>query len=517
MTKYAYAYLRVSSEEQVTNFSLGNQQEYCVKEAERQGFELVEIYREEGVSAKTTNRPQLIKLLEDCRKNKEKISEVFIYKIDRISRDTFDFLAIKKRLAEYGIRIVSVTEPTEDNPAGEFLETMLAAAARLDNATKSQRTLDGMRKRVEAGYALGRPRVGYLSSSIDGKQVNIPDPEQFDLVKKAWVEMASGAHTLESIIPSMQKLGITIKIGNRRLPITRNQQTQRIFRDKYYAGYIVSKEFQIDKVGKHQAMISEDMYYRVQGIIDNRSYANGVKHTRQHEDFPLRGVLCGECGKPMTGSWSKGRSNTYAYYYCGQGGHKTPSIPKENFENEFLEFLQQIEPKRELVELFSAMVKEKWEGRYKSIASRKKDVETELGALYEVRKRLVDKNLKGIYSDEIFQEQLQVIEDEILVKKTLKSEASLENVDIDVIVNFMNNFLCNIHKAWIEGSLQQKKLLLGSIFPKNITYGNGGFRTAELGLPFNVIKGFGTPSTSSWVIDGTRTRNRQYHKLMLYH
>ena len=47
----------------------------------------------------------------------------------------------------------------------------------------------------------------------------------------------------------------------------------------------------------------------------------------------------------------------------------------------------------------------------------------------------------------MFQEQLQLIEDQILVKKTIKSEAKLQEIDIDILVNFMNSFLWNIDKA----------------------------------------------------------------------
>ena len=258
VTKQAYVYLRVSSEEQVTNFSLDNQKDYCLREAERQGYEIVQIYREEGVSAKTLNRPQLLRLLEDCRKDKNNISAIFIYKIDRISRDTYDFLAIKKRLSEYGIRIISVTEPTEENPTGEFLETLLAATAKLDNATKGLRTQDGLRKRMESGWANGRAPVGYLNTSTpDDKHIITSDPEQFDLVEKSWEEMAKGIYSLDSIATYMNKLGVVIKIGKRTIPITRRQQTQRIFRNKFYSGYIVNEKLGIDKIGNHIIFVAE--------------------------------------------------------------------------------------------------------------------------------------------------------------------------------------------------------------------------------------------------------------------
>ena len=49
----AILYLRVSTEEQVDNFSLSTQEEICRKEAMRQGMKIVKVFREEGKSAKT--------------------------------------------------------------------------------------------------------------------------------------------------------------------------------------------------------------------------------------------------------------------------------------------------------------------------------------------------------------------------------------------------------------------------------------------------------------------------------
>ena len=67
--KRAILYLRVSTEEQVDNFSLETQEEICRKEAEKRGFEIVEIFKEEGRSAKNIiGRPVIIVLLDSWGK-----------------------------------------------------------------------------------------------------------------------------------------------------------------------------------------------------------------------------------------------------------------------------------------------------------------------------------------------------------------------------------------------------------------------------------------------------------------
>lgn len=70
----AVVYLRVSTEEQVDNYSLDTQEDICKKEADRKALTVVKIFREEGRSAKTINgRPALIEMLEYCRKNKKRL------------------------------------------------------------------------------------------------------------------------------------------------------------------------------------------------------------------------------------------------------------------------------------------------------------------------------------------------------------------------------------------------------------------------------------------------------------
>jgi hypothetical protein len=51
-------------------------------------------------------------------------------------------------------------------------------------------------------------------------------------------------------------------------------------------------------------------------MLDGRVVVSGPRQ-RNRPDFPLRGfVRCEACGRPLTGSWSKGRNGRYAYYHC---------------------------------------------------------------------------------------------------------------------------------------------------------------------------------------------------------
>ena len=135
ITRGCYLYVRVSSEDQITNYSLDTQLDLIKKEAARRDYSIEHIYREEGKSATTIDgRPELLQMLEDCRKNKNKIQAVIVYRLDRLSRQTSDFLAIRKTLAQYGVSIISATEPTGSSPTEKFVETLLASVAELENS-----------------------------------------------------------------------------------------------------------------------------------------------------------------------------------------------------------------------------------------------------------------------------------------------------------------------------------------------------------------------------------------------
>ena len=65
---------------------------------------------------------------------------------------------------------------------------------------------------------------------------------------------------------------------------------------------------------------------------------------RNHPDFPLRGfVRCETCGRPLTGSWSKGRNGHYAYYHC-QRQCRAVNVTKAALEGAVVDELALLQP-----------------------------------------------------------------------------------------------------------------------------------------------------------------------------
>ncbi|MCP4200934.1 MAG: recombinase family protein [bacterium] len=111
----ALIYTRVSSEQQVKNFSLDTQMKRCRHYCETRGIAVAGTFVEEGESARTTERTELKKLLAYCREKKGRIDFVVVYAINRFARDAQQHLALRICL-HHGARNEGVVARTGFEP-----------------------------------------------------------------------------------------------------------------------------------------------------------------------------------------------------------------------------------------------------------------------------------------------------------------------------------------------------------------------------------------------------------------
>ncbi len=503
----AVIYLRVSTEEQVDNFSLDTQLEICTKEAERRGIQINKTFREEGKSAKTiTGRPVLIEMLEYCRKNKKSVDAVIVYRLDRISRQTADYLGIRKKLAECDITLISATEPTGDSPTEKLVETILAGFAQLDNDVRSERTKNGMRARFLSGLSTSRPPLGYISK--DGYATK--DPENWDSVRRGWELMASGKSTLKEVAEYLNTCGVRQVIKGKRYQIIM-QALSRMFKNKFYAGIITSEKYPEEVKGQHVPMITEEMFYRVQNIISGRYKCANLpivpRRLQNNPDFPLRRIVkCGKCGTPMTGGWSSGRKNKHAYYFCRKRCGE-PSIKAYEMDYSTVEHLRAISPTEQCLNAFLAMMRTTYYKRVSDLKSRKERAEVDLSRLYEMRQALIQKNLSGVYSDEVFKEQNKLIEEQVASVRMTKDDELVNKYNIQSVVEFMRAKFSDLGKTYQESNVTQIKVLLGSIFPSGMVWGYPGYSNQHISPLYQYISHFGDDNVSFGDPGGNRTRD----------
>ena len=483
--KRAVIYLRVSSEEQVENFSLNTQEEICRREAERRQFEVAEVFREEGKSAKTiTGRPTLIKLLEFCRKNRRAIDAVFVYRVDRLSRQTADYLAIRKKLAEYGVTLMSATEPTGNSPTEKLIETMLAGFAQMDNDVRSERSRNGLRARYLSGLCVAKPPLGYILK--DGYVIK--DDASFDKMKKAWNLVATGTKSMSEMAEIMNNWGLRKFIFGKEHKL-RAQTVDRFFRHKFYMGILTSEQYKEEVKGQHVPMITEEQFYKVQAIIDGRNRCGMTlgKRLKDNPDFPLRRTIkCGKCGGVLSGGWSKGRSKKYAYYIC-KNRCGAPSVKVQVLNDSLIEFLRSITPPKDKLEVFLMLLRRNFNQSLSSLMAKREKAELEITQQKLLRQALVEKNLMGIYSDDVYQEQNAKINNKIVDAELLLGKTIFDNYKIEDVERFMKEKFSDLGKTYLDSEPGERRVLLGSICPTGLAWRYSGLSNQQFSPQYQAI------------------------------
>src|SRR5438552_8576150 len=187
----AVIYVRVSTKEQTENLSLSTQLKACEEYCERQGFEILARFREEGESAKTADRTELQKLLQYCRLHKGRVQSVVVFNLTRFAREKYDHFALRAHLQSLGISLRSATEPIDDTSTGKLMEGVLAAFAQFDNDTRSDRTRAGMRAALELGRWTFLAPLGYMNARRAMGVSLLPDPQRAPLVRRAFQDFAA--------------------------------------------------------------------------------------------------------------------------------------------------------------------------------------------------------------------------------------------------------------------------------------------------------------------------------------
>lgn len=163
----AVGYIRVSKEEQTEGMSLGVQEERIRAYCTLKGFELVRIYRDEGVSASIplSERDDGAEML--SRIMSGGAGHVVGMKLDRMFRDVIDCLenvdawqdcGVSLHLLDMGGSAVDTT-----SAAGRFMLTVLAAAAEMERNRIRERTRDVLAAKKAKGERLGRTPHGFTT------------------------------------------------------------------------------------------------------------------------------------------------------------------------------------------------------------------------------------------------------------------------------------------------------------------------------------------------------------------
>ncbi len=184
-------YARYSSENQ-RDASIEDQLRLCRLHAERQGWTVVDSYRDRAISGASLLRPGIQELIQDAQRRRFEI--VLAEAMDRLSRDQEDIAGLFKRMQFASVRIVTLSEGDVSQLHIGLKGTMNALFLK-DLADKTRR---GQRGRVEKGKAGGGLCYGYdvvRTIGADGQPTTgerVINEVEADVIRRIFDEYAAG-------------------------------------------------------------------------------------------------------------------------------------------------------------------------------------------------------------------------------------------------------------------------------------------------------------------------------------
>lgn len=489
----AVIYARVSSQKQVDRgHGLEGQILHCSTYASQNGYNVLKIYSEEGISGAKNRRPQLDDMLAFIKSHSAPVT-VLVYDVARMARSSTIYYAIRDRVEECGGRVLSVTQMFDRTPSGRFVENIMVAYGELERHKNTERTHDKMSARLADGYyVISHCPVGYKSGAVKGVKEICPNIGP--TIKLAIEGYAYGSFSNYTEIANHINAQALLNHKGKLLRFDGERAKKMLEGSWFHAGFVQCPKWGIARrKGHHEPLISMEILELIECRLLGKSVPKYRKNLNLH--FPLRGhVLCDSCGRPMTASFCGGKTKEYAYYYCRTHGciFDSKHIPKELVHGQFQELLKSVQATSEVMGYAKDILTQAWNEHWQSTQTERQQWGTELSDLEERIQKFVDELIysKSAEVKKAIQKRVEELASRRDVLKTKIEQYNHKKEDFDIVWERMVNILSNPERVWIKGDLSMKQTIQRMVFPKSLIFAQkeNKFRKPEKACVFGLLE-----------------------------
>lgn len=405
--KIAVIYARVSTDDQVEHgMSIEVQERVCREIAEKSGYLVLEVLKDEGKSGKAMIGRHSLKRAMDLAEKGE-IGAIFLTHNDRLARNASDHLILMKHFEDYGVKVNFVYQQGIDRSTamGYTADTMMALMSEYFSRNISEKTRKAISEKLKEGWFPGVAPIGYMNvdnpnfrNGEISKKIIVPDPKTAQYIKELFELYATGNYNIPELSDILYEKGFRTRRGNRvHLSILYDILDNQIYKGSFRWG----KEF-VEKA-RHQPLVSEVLFDRVQTVLKSHNhYAN---RSRKH-NFLLNGVV--RCAihkdKRYTAEWHNKKSGLrFGYYHCSkQDGCEGRYVGVEALEGRVSKLFNRLKFAPELIKRITEKVKAKFQSDSERIVKNLKSLYSQKNKLFAKRSIAEQKLLSGALTDDEF-------------------------------------------------------------------------------------------------------------------
>ena len=330
--------------------SIESQIEICQEYLNKENMNLVKVYTDYEYSGANFERPGYQEMMEDVKDGI--INCIIIRDLSRLGREHLEMGRLVDKVFPFlGVRFISVVDKidTEHGVDAKLSFEMLIKNLINDMYVKdiSQKVRSSKHTKAKSGYFIGsNPPFGYKVVKKDGGRKLEPDEQSSKVMKEIFDLFAEGMNAIDiAKLLNEKNIATSVayhKTGNLKRepnePQWRKGTIANMLRNKVYIGYLVqgtkftpngekqgnykikSEDQWIVVEKAHEPLVSEELFYKVQGIMNSNSNRNLFKITKDLKRDPenrYKGIIYdGNTGLSLSRlSVRDKRKDANLYYY----------------------------------------------------------------------------------------------------------------------------------------------------------------------------------------------------------
>jgi len=255
----AAIYTRVSTEDQAKEgFSLDAQLDKLKSYCKARDWSIGGIYIDDGYSGRNVKRPAYIRMIEEM----DKWDTILVIKMDRIHRNSKNFMLMMEQLKKLGKEFVSMTESLDTSTAmGRFVMDIIQRIAQLESEQIGERVYIGMEQKARTNGGVLGFNIPYGYDYSDGK-LTLNESEA-NIIKDIF-EMYRNKLSMKKIAEVLNKKSIPTKLNK----TWRSQTISLILKNPVYCGFLHWENYL--NPSEHTPIIGKNTFNEVQKIMQKK-------------------------------------------------------------------------------------------------------------------------------------------------------------------------------------------------------------------------------------------------------
>ena len=491
--KRAALYLRVSTGRQAAgDVSIPSQRDLTRRYCESHGWAVVEEFIEPGASATDDRRPVFQRMLEAAASPDRRFDVICVHAFSRFYRNGAEMEMTIRRLRKQAIDVVSVTQPTGDDPSQELMRQIIGVFDEYTSRENGKNVTRAMRESAKQGFWNGAtPPLGYRIVEAERRgskikkrlEVDPVEAETVSLIFKLYIE-GDG---------SLGPLGIkdTCKWLNSRGYRTRKGATfgvgpvHVILKNACYATGKWPYGRRNSRAGTlhDPASIIEidippiiplGLFERVQDKLTSNNPRVTPPRVVNGPTLLTGLAVCADCGAGMTRTGTRRRDRIYTYYSCagcqqkGKSVCKGCHVPMPKLDALVLENVkQQLFTPERLTSILDALI-ERRSHKDQAVADRKAGLAASLAQVQDKLARLYKAIEDGIIElDQDLKDRVAALKNEkALIEATIDRLAAAGRAQAQISPEKLEAFAALMRIKLDTGDTQARKAYLRAVISR---------------------------------------------------